>query len=214
MTRDEALLRIEHGRIIAILRGDFGSAIDSLVDEIVSAGISAVEMALNSPNALDAITRLARRYEPAVAIGAGTVLSADEVHLASQAGASFIVSPEFDPAVVGTARRFGLAAFPGCYTPTEIGQALAAGADAVKLFPASSLGPAFLRAMRGPRPLLRAVPTGGVTVERAAEWISAGAWALGIGGELTGRTPADRAPGRVRARADAFVQACSTRSGV
>ena len=214
MTRDEALLRMESGKIIAILRGDFGTAIDSLVEEVVSAGISAVEMTLNSPNALDVIARLARRYEPAVAIGAGTVLNADDVYLASQAGASFIVSPEFDPSVIAAARRFGLAALPGCYTPTEIGQALAAGADAIKLFPAASLGPGFLRSMLGPRPLLRAVPTGGVTVERAAEWISAGAWALGVGGELTGPTVADRAPGRVRARAEAFVQACSTGSGV
>jgi 2-dehydro-3-deoxyphosphogluconate aldolase / (4S)-4-hydroxy-2-oxoglutarate aldolase len=194
MTSEQVIERIESGRIIAILRGDFGGREAEIVDALVGAGITAVEATLNSPGAFDSINRLAARFGSRIAVGAGTVLRPEEVERVAGAGARFIVSPNLNAQVIEVTKRLGLVSLPGCFTPSEIVEALDAGADAVKLFPAQSLGPGFIRAMRGPLPNVRMVPTGGVTPETAGTYIDAGAWALGVGSELVGPVPKDVLP--------------------
>jgi len=187
VTRDQIIEQIEAGRIIAILRGDFGGREEEIVNALIEAGITAVEVTLNSPGAFDSISRLSRAFGSRIAVGAGTVLRREEVERAGKAGARFIVSPNRSAMVIGETKRLGLVSLPGCFTPSEIVEALDAGADAVKLFPAQCLGTDFIKAMRGPLPEVRMVPTGGVTPEAARSYVAAGAWALGVGSELIGK---------------------------
>lgn len=184
---EATLEMIGAGRVVAILRGDFGGADDGIADALASSGVTALELTIDSPDALARIARLAERQRGRMAIGAGTVLTVEQVQAAASVGATFIVSPNRDRAVIQAAVAAGLVALPGCQTPSEIVEALAAGAQAVKLFPAEVLGPAFLRALRGPLPGVRLVPTGGVTPALAAEYRQAGAWAVGVGSDLVGR---------------------------
>jgi len=175
MNSETTLNLIEKGRVIAIMRGDFGGIEEVIVAAIAEAGVTAVEVTLNSPNAISAIERLARRFGFDIAVGAGTVLSSENVERVAAAGAQFIVSPNRDLRVIETTKRLGLVSLPGCFTPSEIVEAIDAGADAVKLFPAASLGVSFVKALRGPLPDVRVVPTGGVTPEAAREYFAAGA---------------------------------------
>ncbi len=196
---------IEAGRIIAILRGDFGGREEEIVAAMHEGGLTAVEVTLNSPGALAAISRLAARFSATMAVGAGTVLTTTEVKQAADAGASFIVSPNCDVSVIEATKQLGLTCLPGCFTPSEVVTAINAGADAAKLFPANALGPGFVRALRGPLPQIRTVPTGGVTAEMAREYFAAGAWAIGAGSELLGKQFNDLAA--LRDRTAAFVAA-------
>lgn len=187
MNRELTIGTIEEGRIIAILRGDFEGREEEIVSALVDGGITAVEVTLNSPDALKSIDRLARGFGSRIAVGAGTVLTVGEVVRAAGAGARFIVSPNRDTRVIAETRRLNLVSLPGCFTPSEIVEALDAGADAVKIFPADTLGPAYIRAVRAPLGAVRLVPTGGVTPEKAREYFAAGAWAVGVGSELLRR---------------------------
>ena len=187
MERSRVIDTIARGRIVAILRGDFAGREVEIASILYDAGITAVEVTLNSPGAFDAIRKIADRLGTNVAVGAGTVLRAQEVEQVAISGGSFIVSPNRDVDVIEATRSHDLVSIPGCFTPSEILEAFSAGADAAKLFPASVLGPGFVRAMRGPLPDLRLIPTGGVTTATAADYIAAGAWALGVGSELVGR---------------------------
>jgi Entner-Doudoroff aldolase len=208
MNHAQTLAQIEAGRIIAILRGDFGGLIEEITAALSSAGITAVEVPLNSPDALISIARLTAMYGSHIAIGAGTVLSVDDVTRAADAGARFIVSPNRNVAVIRATRQRRLVSLPGCFTPSEIVEAMEAGADAIKLFPANCLGPAFVKGVRAPLPDLRLVPTGGVTPGNTREYFAAGAWAVGVGSELLGRDA--MAPGgiaRIHDRAALFVAA-------
>lgn len=200
--------RIEAGRIVAILRGEWGGAEEEMVAVLAAAGVTAVEVTLNSPGALPTIGRLVNRFGDRLAIGAGTVLQPAQVEAVASAGGQFIVSPNRDRAVIEATRRRGLFSLPGCFTPSEIVEALDAGAQAIKLFPAQSLGVDFLRAMAGPLPGVRFVPTGGVTPEMARTYLAAGAWAVGVGGELFGRAKVqDEGWTALRGRAEAYVAA-------
>ncbi|MGH9767781.1 MAG: bifunctional 4-hydroxy-2-oxoglutarate aldolase/2-dehydro-3-deoxy-phosphogluconate aldolase [Blastocatellia bacterium] len=208
MRSEQVIEQIEVGRVIAILRGDFGGREEEIVSALVEAGITAVEVTLNSPGAFDSIKRLSASFGSRIAIGAGTVLRPDEVERAADVGARFIVSPNRNASVIEATKKLDLVSLPGCFTPSEIVEALDAGADAAKLFPAQCLGPDFIRAMRGPLPNVRMVPTGGVTPEAARSYIAAGAWALGVGSELIGKDIlSDRGFESLRRRASDFVEA-------
>lgn len=178
---------IEAGKIVAILRGDFSGREEDIVAAMIGGRLTAVEVTLNSRDAFAAINRLAKRFGSEIAVGAGTVLTPNEVLRAADAGAQFIVSPNRDIAVIEQTKKLNLVSLPGCFTPSEVVEAINAGADAAKLFPANSLGPAFVKALRGPLPQIRTVPTGGVTAELAREYFAAGAWAVGAGSELIGK---------------------------
>jgi len=179
--------RIGRGRVVAILRGEFGGREEEIVAVLLGAGITAVEVTLNSPDALGTIERLAKRYGAMAAIGAGTVLTEAEVERVAGIGGQFIVSPNRNRGVIETTKRLGLVSLPGCFTPSEIVEALDAGADAIKLFPVQPLGLDFVRAIQGPLGGIRLVPTGGVTPEMARQYFGAGVWAVGVGSELLGR---------------------------
>lgn len=172
--------------MIAILRGHFDGREGEVADALFKAGITALEVTLNSPDALKSIERLAADFGGCMAIGAGTVLSPEDARAAADSGARFIVSPNRDRSVIEMTKRLNLASFPGCFTPSEIIEALDAGADAAKIFPAACLGSGFIKALRGPLGHARLVPTGGVTPAAARDYFAAGAWAVGVGSELVG----------------------------
>lgn len=204
----QTIQRIEAGKIIAILRGDFVGREEDIVAAMISGGLTAVEVTLNSRDAFAAINRLAKRFGSEMAVGAGTVLTPNEVLRAADAGAQFIVSPNRDIAVIEQTKKLDLVSLPGCFTPSEVVEAVNAGADAAKLFPATSLGPAFVKALRGPLPQIRTVPTGGVTAELAREYFAAGAWAIGAGSELIGKDLfAEGGLEKLRQRTSAFINA-------
>jgi 2-dehydro-3-deoxyphosphogluconate aldolase/(4S)-4-hydroxy-2-oxoglutarate aldolase len=136
------------------------------------------------PGAVDLIRDLAPKLPESFILGAGTVLDAETVALVAEAGARYVVSPVFRRSVIDACHARGLAAMPGCFTPTEILDAWDAGADIVKVFPATTLGPSYLKDVRAPLPHVKLMPTGGVTVDNAGDWIRAGAVAVGVGTSL------------------------------
>jgi 2-dehydro-3-deoxyphosphogluconate aldolase/(4S)-4-hydroxy-2-oxoglutarate aldolase len=184
MTRDNVLRIIEENRLIAILRGDFEGREAPLAQALQEAGVRAVEVSTVSPGYARVLRALLDAMGGDVAVGVGTVLNGDHLDAAADAGARFMVAPNTNPAVIARARNAGMAVFPGALTPTEILQAVDAGADAVKLFPAATVGPEYLRALRGPLPHIRFIPTGGVSVDNMQAWFGAGAWAVAVGSEL------------------------------
>lgn len=173
-------------RVVAIGRGLPPDRIERIAEGLVAGGIRAFEITLNSPGALGGIATLAERWGERLLVGAGTVLDVDGAKRAADAGARFIVSPHTDPALIGWAAGRGLPVFPGAFSPTEILAAWNAGATAVKLFPASVAGPAFVREFRGPFRDIPLIATGGVTIESAPAFLAAGALAVGMGSWLTG----------------------------
>lgn len=186
--------RLTADRVIGIVRAPDAATAHDRARLLADAGLAAVEVSLTVPGALEAVRRLAARGD--ALIGAGTVLDGHQAAEALAAGAGFLVCPALSPAVIRTAHRHGVPVVAGAATPTEIVHALEAGADLVKLFPAAQIGPDGLRAVRQALPQAPLVPTGGVTLETAPDWIAAGAVAAGMGGELT-RGPADEVGPRV-----------------
>jgi 2-dehydro-3-deoxyphosphogluconate aldolase/(4S)-4-hydroxy-2-oxoglutarate aldolase len=171
--------QLSRTRLVAVVRS--GGDLDQIVGALWSGGVSLVEVTLTSPGALDAIGRLSQ-LRP---VGAGTVRTIGEAKAAVAAGASFLVSPGLDTDLVAWAAEADVPHLPGVLTPTEIETALSAGAQAVKLFPVSAVGPGYLDALRGPYPDLATVPTGGVGIDNAREYLDHGAIAVGVGGSLT-----------------------------
>jgi 2-dehydro-3-deoxyphosphogluconate aldolase/(4S)-4-hydroxy-2-oxoglutarate aldolase len=188
MNPSEAILCIRRTRILAILRGPIEGHEIELVEALVAGGITAAEVSTVTPGYAAIIGRLSAHFAERAAIGAGTVTTPAELKATADAGASFIVSPGTDPAIIHQTRELGLASFPGALTPTEVMLAAESGADAVKIFPAASLGPSYIRALRGPFPNIPLVPTGGIHLENLRAYLDAGAIAVGIGSELIGKT--------------------------
>ncbi|TAM57542.1 2-dehydro-3-deoxy-6-phosphogalactonate aldolase [bacterium] len=171
--------------LIAILRGVTPTEVEALTDAIVDAGIVVIEIPLNSPRPFESIERLAQRYGERVLVGAGTVLDPGDVARVAEAGGKVIVMPHAAAAVVKEAKARGLIAVPGCATPTEAFCMLAAGADALKLFPAEAFTPAVLRALLAVLPAHSDVlPVGGIVPEAVEAWLAAGAAGFGIGSAL------------------------------
>jgi 2-dehydro-3-deoxyphosphogluconate aldolase/(4S)-4-hydroxy-2-oxoglutarate aldolase len=184
-TRDEVCARIEAIGIVPVIRAGSARIAQLATETLLQAGVDVVEITLTVPNAMAAIRELGTRFGDALLIGAGTVSSPVEARRAIDAGARFIVTPGFDAATVEAAHALDTLAIPGVLTPTEIMAATRTAAAWVKIFPCSVLGgPAYLRALRGPFPRLRMMPTGGVNLDNAGAYIDAGAVALGLGSEL------------------------------
>ncbi len=200
---------LDDGNVVGILRYREAGALNAVVDVLVEAGVSLVEITLDTPDALAAISRAA---DAGVTIGAGTVLSVDDVRAAAAAGARFTVSPSLIEEVVEGALQLGLEPIPGALTPTELRRATMLGAEAVKIFPVGPVGgPGFVAALRGPFPEIGLLPTGGVAIHEIPEYLDAGASAVGVGGALTGtRPPAnDDEFAALQARAVASVRAAA-----
>ena len=169
--------------LIAILRGYDTNTSCKVVNACVDAGFTSLEITLNSPNALKSVEKLSQIHK-SCNIGVGTVCYSEQVYESHQAGASFVVTPAVALDVIAACKEIGLPVFCGALTPSECLTAIKAGADAVKLFPAGLFGPSYLSAIRGPLDSIRFVPTGGITPENIAQYISAGAKGFGIGGSL------------------------------
>ena len=199
--------RIDAERIVAILRGtDIDATVDAALT-LIDAGIRTLEIALTLEGAEEAIAQVTQTARPEALIGAGTVLTEADADRALSAGAQFLVTPALTASVEYAVRR-GVGVLPGVYTPTEIQRGMDLGAAAVKLFPASTLGPGYIRAVRDPFPDARIIPVGGVGVDTIGGYLAAGAFAVGVGGPLVGdaATPGgDRTA--LAARARAFVEA-------
>lgn len=185
MANQSVLEIIRDTGVIAIMRAKSSDQLLQAADAIHSGGVCAIEVTLTTPGALAVIEQAAAHYQgQGVVFGAGTVLDAESARMAIQAGAQFIVAPNFNVDMIALCRRYSVPVLPGVYTPTEIVAAWEAGADMLKVFPASVGGPGFIKAIKGPLPQVELVPVGGVTLENTAEFIRAGGSAVGVGGEL------------------------------
>lgn len=185
MTRAETCARIEECRIVPIIRAPSADLAIRAAAAILAGGITIVEITMTVPDARAVIRSVREKFGSRVVIGAGTVLDGETARACVDAGADFIVAPGFDQGTVDAARARDVPMMPGALTPTEVITAWKAGADMVKIFPCSALGGAkYLRALRGPLPQVKFMATGGVNATTAADYIAAGASALGVGAEL------------------------------
>jgi 2-dehydro-3-deoxyphosphogluconate aldolase/(4S)-4-hydroxy-2-oxoglutarate aldolase len=183
MTLDELQERLLRSRLVAIVRlEDHGNVVE-IVDALCNAGVEFLELTVERAEGFASLERVISSHGDRAIIGAGTVLAADDVRRVASFGAQFIVSPNTDPSVITAAHELGLLALPGAFSATEVAMATSLGARFVKLFPAS-VGVGYLRALRGPFPRVRFVPTGGVSSENARDWFDAGAVAVAMGSNI------------------------------
>jgi len=192
-TKRAAIARqIEDVGVVAVIRLRDPARLRAVVDALTEGGVRVLEVTMTVPGAVDLIRQLARALPEGFLLGAGTVTDAATVHAVADAGATFVVAPVFRPDVIAACHEREVPAIPGCFSPTEILDAHEAGADIVKVFPATMLGPQFIKDVRAPLPQLKLMPTGGVTVENAGDWIRAGAVAIGIGSALVDAKAVER----------------------
>ena len=185
MTSKEILTWITGVGIVPVVRASSAEAAIHAVEALHDGGITVAEITMTVPGAVKALEKLADRFGGKVLMGAGTVLDPETARACMLAGAEFLVSPSLRLSVIEMARRYSKPIFPGALTPTEVLAAWEAGADAVKVFPCGNVGGAkYIKALKGPLPQIEMVPTGGVNLETAADFLKAGACALGVGGEL------------------------------
>ena len=180
----EILSRLIETGVVAIVRTDDPSQLMRVAEVLKAGGIETFEVTMTVPGALDVIREVSQRFGPDLIVGAGTVLDGETARSAILAGAQFIVSPTLSQSVITVTRRYGKVVVPGALSPTEILAAWEAGADIVKVFPIRLGGPRYLRDVLAPLPQVRLMPTGGVNLENAADFIRAGAVAVGIGSAL------------------------------
>ena len=183
-TRESVVRAIEELGIVAVIRIRDPRRLRSVIDAIAAGGVKVMEVTMTVPNAVAMIAEIAPTLPSDFLLGAGTVLDVAGARAVIDAGARFIVAPVFRPDVVDTCHERGVPVCPGCFSPTEILDAHDRGADIVKVFPATALGPQFIKDIRAPMPQLKLMPTGGVTLDNAGDWIRAGAVAVGVGSAL------------------------------
>jgi 2-dehydro-3-deoxyphosphogluconate aldolase / (4S)-4-hydroxy-2-oxoglutarate aldolase len=184
MSREQTLSRIVQAGIVAVVRSESSAALVNVVQALAEGGVSVAEVTFTVPDALEVIREARRAAGDSVVLGAGTVLDPETARAAILAGAEYIVAPTLNLDVIRLCHRYDKVVIPGAFTPTEVLTAWEAGADIVKIFPADVGGPAYLKAMHGPLPHLRLMPTGGVDLTTAAGFLKAGACCLGVGSAL------------------------------
>lgn len=205
MYKHELMQALLRQPMVAIVRAQTADAALTLAEACIAGGMTALEVAFTTPDTLDVLRTLRQRHGDRLLLGAGTVLDPETARMAILAGAQMIISPAVSVETIRLCQRYQVLSMPGALTPTEIVAAMEAGADLVKVFPAETLGPAYLQALRAPLPQAPLMPTGGVTVENLHEWFANGALAVGIGGGLSG--PAAQGDYRaVTERARRFVE--------
>jgi 2-dehydro-3-deoxyphosphogluconate aldolase/(4S)-4-hydroxy-2-oxoglutarate aldolase len=185
MKKEDVLKHIREIGLLPVLRASSVDEALALAKAIEAGGVTALEVTMTVPGAIDVIRQLVRETAGRILIGAGTVLDPETARACMLAGAAFIVSPSLNLMTIEICRRYSVPVMPGALTPTEVVTAWEAGADVVKVFPCSALGGAkYLKALKGPLPQIEMIPTGGVSLSTAAELLAAGAFALGVGGDL------------------------------
>jgi 2-dehydro-3-deoxyphosphogluconate aldolase/(4S)-4-hydroxy-2-oxoglutarate aldolase len=185
MAKADQLQRVFNSRIVAVIRAKSGELLTDVAEALLAGGVEVMEVTFTVPNALQVLEQVADRVGDRALLGAGTVLDTETTRAAILAGAEFIVSPSTNVDVCRLCRRYDKPVMPGALTPTEVVMAWEAGADIVKVFPADAVGGAsYLKALKGPLPQVRLMPTGGVNLDTAAAFLKSGACALGVGGAL------------------------------
>ena len=184
MSHPDELTRVLSSGIVAVIRAPSGEVLADVAEALLAGGVDCMEITFTVPKAHRVLETVADRLGDKVLLGAGTVLDPETARTALLAGARFIVSPTVNIDTIRLCKRYTALVMPGAFTPTEILTAWEAGADIVKVFPSEVTGPAYLKALRAPLPQVRLMPTGGVNLHTTAEFLKAGACALGIGGSL------------------------------
>jgi 2-dehydro-3-deoxyphosphogluconate aldolase / (4S)-4-hydroxy-2-oxoglutarate aldolase len=185
ITKTEVLSKIVESGLVAVIRAEGPEQASRMAEACAQGGAAALEITFTVPGASKVIEHLAKEFRGKILVGAGTVLDPETARIAILAGAEFVVSPAVSTATARLCNRYRVPYMPGAATMGEVIEALECGADIVKVFPGEVLGPAFVKAVKGPLPQAQLMPTGGVGIENVAEWIKAGAVAVGVGGNLT-----------------------------
>lgn len=208
MQKSDVLKRMQQTGLVPVLRGSSTEEALAIARAIALGGVDVLEVTMTVPGALDVIRTLVRD-EPEMLVGAGTVMDPETARICMLEGAQFIVSPATNPATIAMCRRYSVAILPGALTPTEVVTAWQAGADVIKVFPASAMGGAkYLKSLKAPLPQVELIPTGGVSVATAREFLEAGAFALGVGADLADpRAIAAGTPHTITETARKYLQA-------
>jgi 2-dehydro-3-deoxyphosphogluconate aldolase/(4S)-4-hydroxy-2-oxoglutarate aldolase len=182
----KVLSRVMESGLVAVVRADSSEQASRIAEACAAGGVAAVEITFTVPGTANVISDLAKQYQKdEILIGAGTVLDPETARIAILSGAQFVVSPALNPESARLCNRYQIPYMPGAATPREVIEAMECGADIVKVFPGDTLGPSFVKAIRGPLPQVSLMPTGGVDIGNVADWIKAGCVAVGVGGNLT-----------------------------
>ncbi len=184
MKKEQIVDEIVRRKAVAVLRIKEPAKLKKVIESLNEGGISVAEITLTVPNAIKLIEQMTNELDKNIIVGVGSVLNSSIAEDAIKAGARYVVSPIFKKEIIGMAHKYDIPAMPGCFTPTEIQTAYEAGADIIKVFPADVLGIDFFKGILAPMPHLRLMPTGGVTLTNAGDWLKAGACAVGIGSAL------------------------------
>lgn len=206
MSKENQLRQVLDCGIVAVVRSPDSQQLVEVCRALADGGVSVVEITMSVPGALDVVRQVRQALGDRLLLGAGTILDPETARAALLAGAEYLVAPTVNIEVIRLCQRYDKLVMPGALTPTEILTAWEAGADIVKVFPADVVGPAFFKAMRGPLPQIRLMPTGGVDLKTAAEFLKAGACCLGIGSQLVEpRAVAERKFDHIRDLARQYV---------
>src|SRR5947199_10249754 len=206
MSKEDQLRHVLDCGIVAVVRSPDSQQLVEVVRALADGGVTVAEITMTVPEALDVVKQVRAALGDRVLLGAGTILDPETARSAILAGAEYIVAPTLNLEVIKLCRRYDKLVMPGAFTPTEILAGWEAGADIVKVFPADVVGPAFFKAMRGPLPQIRLMPTGGVDLNTAAAFLHAGACCLGVGGQLIEpKAVAERDFDRIRDLARQYV---------
>jgi 2-dehydro-3-deoxyphosphogluconate aldolase/(4S)-4-hydroxy-2-oxoglutarate aldolase len=208
--RHANLQRVLDRRIVAIIRAPTGEQLVDVAKAIYKGGIDIIEVTFTVPGAVDILRQVNDELGDSILLGAGSVLDTETARAAMLAGAKFIVSPVVQPDVIRMCNRYGAVCMPGAFTPTEVITAWEAGADVVKVFPANVGGPSYLQALHGPLPQVKLMPTGGVDLNTLADFMNAGACAVGLGSSLVEKSALESGNlQRITDLSAAYVQAMS-----
>ena len=187
MSKEQTIAAIRETGIVAVIRADGEAELLDTTVALNQGGVKALELTMTSPGALDVLKEVSRRLTGEAILGIGSVLDAETARLAILAGAQFVVSPILNYDIITMCQRYSIPCIPGAFTPTEILNAWQAGADMVKVFPATKLGPGYLKDIKGPLPQVKLTPTGGINLENTGDFIRAGAEFVGVGGALVNK---------------------------
>ncbi len=186
MEKEKVITKICDGGLVAVIRAETSEQAKKITEACIAGGVTAIELTFTVPGAHEIISELAKLYSPEeILLGAGTVLDPETARIAILSGAQYVVSPCLNRNTVKLCNRYRIPIMPGAMTIKEVVEGMEAGADIIKIFPGELFGSAFVKAIRGPLPQARIMPTGGVSVDNVGEWIKAGCVAVGVGGNIT-----------------------------